>query len=79
MNCASITPLLDAWLDRELSSEVRSQVDQHLSICPQCQSAIEELRRLDQQLRDELPPSSDEVKRLIDSTLAALQPGMAAG
>jgi len=74
MNCASIVPLLDAWLDRELSCEVWSQIDQHLSICPQCQAALEELRRLDQQLRTELPPHPEEVKRLIDSTLAALQP-----
>lgn len=74
MNCASMVPLLNAWLDHELSSDLQAQVDQHLATCPQCLAALEDLRRLDQQLRSELPPHPEEVKRLIDSTLAALQP-----
>lgn len=71
MNCASIVPLLSAWMDRELSSDQHLQVEQHLANCASCKSLQEEMHRLDQQLRSKLPPSPEEVQRLIDSTLLA--------
>ncbi|HQR06147.1 MAG TPA: FecR domain-containing protein [Gemmatales bacterium] len=71
MNCASIQILLSAWMDRELSSDQVLQVEHHLANCATCKSVLEEMQRLDQQLRAKLPPSPEEVQRLIDSTLFA--------
>jgi len=64
-------PLLSAWIDRELPSDQLLQVEQHLASCAACKSLVEDMRRLDQQLRAKLVPPADEVQRLIDSTMSA--------
>jgi ferric-dicitrate binding protein FerR (iron transport regulator) len=71
MNCASMVPLLSAWMDRELSSEQLLQVKEHLANCATCKSLQEEMQRLDQQLRTKLPSPQEDVKRLIDATILA--------
>jgi hypothetical protein len=74
MNCASIQPLLSAWMDRELSSDQLLQVEEHLANCATCKSMQEDMQRLDQQLQVNLSPSPEELQWLIDSTMQASQP-----
>ncbi|MFT3879963.1 MAG: FecR domain-containing protein [Gemmatales bacterium] len=73
MNCDSIQPLLSAWMDRELSRDQVVQVEQHLAGCVACKALLEDMQRLDQQLRAKLPSPPDEVQQLIDSTLIAVR------
>lgn len=42
MNCEEASRLLDAFQDRELGPEVHLEVEQHLSRCPACRSAVHE-------------------------------------
>lgn len=47
MNCEQTRLELSAWLDDELSSERRQQIDAHLHQCAVCQQTLEELRHVD--------------------------------
>lgn len=46
MNCPKILEMLCAYRDRELAGSDRHCVEQHLSGCPQCRGALEELERV---------------------------------
>lgn len=40
-DCADFTSLLDAWLDGELSQEDADSLQEHLSVCPDCQAELQ--------------------------------------
>ena len=44
MNCEEVHLLLDTYLDGELDSARQLEVEEHLSLCPICQSQVEERR-----------------------------------
>jgi predicted anti-sigma-YlaC factor YlaD len=43
MNCEETKRFLDAYLDRELDLCRYSELEEHLSLCPSCQSLAQEL------------------------------------
>jgi anti-sigma factor RsiW len=45
MNCKEAEGFLDAYLDGELESSQRLELDQHLSECSECRAALEERRQ----------------------------------
>lgn len=73
MNCASIQPMLSAWMDQELSADGRLQVEQHLAACEACRAQLAEMQKLDADLRGMLQPSRSSSQALIDAMLAAAQ------
>lgn len=67
MNCKEILSRLHAYIDGELSKEVRRAMDEHLSACPTCQREVERLRQLGDSL-DNLsvpPPPNEFVARIM--------------
>ena len=44
MNCEEAKRLLDAYLDRELDLRRYTELEQHLGLCPSCQSLAQELK-----------------------------------
>ncbi len=51
MKCDLPRELLSGYLDGELDREQKEEVEQHLRECEECRNEIEELKRLDQQVR----------------------------
>ncbi len=51
MKCDLPKELLSGYLDGELDRERRVQVERHLKECAHCRDELDELRRLDQQVR----------------------------
>jgi predicted anti-sigma-YlaC factor YlaD len=45
MDHQKASELFSSYLDGELGAEVRAEVDQHLSVCIQCRTELEEFRR----------------------------------
>jgi hypothetical protein len=50
-SCSFIRPLLDAYLDDELSSLDHPRVERHLSSCGECRAIVSEMQQLQQSLR----------------------------
>lgn len=46
MNCQEIQNELSAYVDGELSPELRTQIDAHVGSCPQCRERFAELKKL---------------------------------
>jgi mycothiol system anti-sigma-R factor len=44
MKCEEVHPFLDTYLDGELDSARQLEVEEHLALCPICQSQVEERR-----------------------------------
>jgi anti-sigma factor RsiW len=60
MECHSIEEKLSAYIDNQLSSEEKIQMDEHLKTCPKCSLSLEELRKTivyTQRIKDVEPPS----------------------
>lgn len=55
MNCKGVKPLLSAYVDRELSSDLMQQVRTHLFDCQACHQDAEELRNLKRLICDLKP------------------------
>jgi anti-sigma factor RsiW len=45
MNCKQVEPLLSEYLDNTLSARDTWEVDRHLTVCPECQKTLNELRQ----------------------------------
>lgn len=54
MTCDMIRPLLNAWIDRELTVDESKQVETHLNACDACRQEHESLVELDQLLSSSL-------------------------
>lgn len=54
MDCKSISELLAAYLDGELMSKEREQIEAHLSACPRCRRELEALATAQKGLRQAL-------------------------
>jgi len=50
--CSDIQAELSAYLDGELTAQERSTLEAHLSACPQCRAALEELRSVTSDMSD---------------------------
>jgi len=71
MNCESISLLLTAALDGELSTDERSVMDQHLATCESCNQLWADLQSLDRSLAGALRPPTDDPR--IDHVISAIQ------
>lgn len=72
MNCQQANPLLSAYADDELASDLRSQVLEHVSCCAACSddlAGIAELSRLARSLPNPLPAENlwDRIETEMDS------------
>jgi anti-sigma factor RsiW len=47
MKCNEVQEHLSAWLDGEISEELRLRLAEHLAACPACQAELASLERLD--------------------------------
>ena len=59
MECHSIEKKLSAYMENELSSDEKIQIDEHLKTCPKCSLSLEELKKTvvyTQKLEDKEPP-----------------------
>ena len=45
MTCRELTDFLGAYLEGELSPDVRMRFDEHLGACPECSAYVETYRR----------------------------------
>jgi anti-sigma factor RsiW len=52
MKCSKIQDLLSPYLDGELSAAQTTMVESHLRVCPQCQHALHDVRRIIAQASD---------------------------
>jgi len=52
MNCSSFETLLSDYVDGTLDPRVRSALEQHLEICSDCTSLVEEVQSIRSQLAD---------------------------
>lgn len=50
MNCDQVHPRLSPYLDGELDPETRSNIQDHLSTCPDCSLRLEEFRSIDKRV-----------------------------
>lgn len=71
MNCETISLLLNAALDGELSEDDRTVVDRHLVACNECRNLWAELQALDRSLAMALRPNVDGPR--IDRVASAIQ------
>lgn len=55
MNCDSTSPYLDAFVDGELDPDVERALEEHLSTCSACQSAVWEIREFRSLFRRSAP------------------------
>ena len=51
MKCEVLRELLSGYLDGELDSKQKAELEKHLRVCEQCRNELEELKQLDQQVR----------------------------
>lgn len=61
MNCKDINKLLAAYLDDEVTSDEREQIEAHLSTCPRCREELEVLAATEAQLREALKAVAGQV------------------
>jgi anti-sigma factor (TIGR02949 family) len=54
MNCEEVRQLLDAYVDGELDSTRKTDVETHLAGCPYCQKAAEQIANFSSLLRTEM-------------------------
>ncbi len=62
MTCAEIRPLLDDFVDHELSAEREAEISRHLHDCAGCAGEVDDIRRLLarlSELPDEIAPGRD--------------------
>ncbi|MFC1572774.1 anti-sigma factor family protein [Candidatus Eisenbacteria bacterium] len=71
MLCEPVRERIEAFLDGELATTERAEIEAHLVICEGCRSALEERQRLRTLLRDQLSVKAPD--GLGDTILAAAQ------
>lgn len=54
MDCKQTSNLLNAYVDKELSKSDQTYLEAHLAECPNCRAELEDITRLDAQVREEL-------------------------
>ena len=72
--------LTDAYLERRLPPESVRQVESHLAECASCRQKVDAWRQVRSELHDfiddkRFAPNDEDVKRLLDRTAAAEDPG----
>ncbi len=70
MNCQDVTEQLGAYVDEELSSELRATVEQHVGECEACANKLDELRGLAASL------AAAETTRVPDELWGAIERGL---
>jgi anti-sigma factor RsiW len=80
MTCRELTDFLGAYLDGELSDEVRRRFEEHLAACPECAAYLETYRGTVKLARDafrdpDAPVPADVPEDLVKAILAARRKG----
>lgn len=57
MTCLQYKPLLDDYVDGELSPQQVSEIEEHLNKCPDCRADVEQTRRLKELFHLQRPPN----------------------
>jgi hypothetical protein len=72
MDCERTRELIDAWNDRQLSSEDAAAVQSHLDLCAECQALAESSSRLDADLLRAFQPHREAAYEVARRVLNAL-------
>lgn len=65
MDCKQTSPLLNAYVDQELSKSDQSLVEAHLAECRQCREELEDIRKLDMHMQAESIPVPESLRSAI--------------
>lgn len=77
MSCERFRPLLSAWIDRQIASAERSELEEHLAECAECRTEAEGLRELHADLHRAFAPRRAAAVH-VGERVAAMFPGRAA-
>lgn len=72
MNCDQFQQTISAYHDSEVTSEIRAEVELHISQCQACRQIAEELRQLDAQLRKTIRKNSSSKRSVADRVINQL-------
>ncbi len=80
MTCRELVDFLGAYLDRELSDDVRRRFEEHVAACPECAAYLETYRETVKLTKDAFRDPDDPVpaavpEDLIKAILAARRKG----
>src|SRR3954466_9390237 len=70
MDCKQTNELLNAYVDKELSKSDQTFLEAHVAECPHCRAELEEVRRLDAQVRSDVQAPA-ELRSLVATRLEA--------
>jgi hypothetical protein len=71
MDCNQTSNLLNAYVDKELSKSDLTLVESHLAECASCREELEDIRRLDARMRDEVTAPVELRSKVADKLEAA--------
>ena len=69
MTCRELVDFLGAYLDRELSDDVRRRFEEHLAACPECAAYLETYRDTVRLAKDAFPDPDDTVSMSVPEDL----------
>ena len=72
MNCESARPLINALIDDQIESADRIAVEEHLSVCAECQAAADDLRKVNASLSGAFSLERDAALAVAENVIAAL-------
>ena len=55
MKCSKVREILFEYIDGTLSKSELSAIEEHLQNCPDCQLELEQIKRIDARLKQEVP------------------------
>jgi anti-sigma factor (TIGR02949 family) len=70
MDCKQTNELLNAYVDKELSKSDQTFLEAHVAECPHCRAELDEVRRLDAQVRSDVQAPA-ELRSLVATRLEA--------
>ena len=72
MNCDQLKQSINAYVDSQVSSEIRADIEMHIQQCHACRQLAEELKQLDNQLRDAIRGDRPSTRSVADRVINQL-------